>query len=54
MLRPDYEFDADILPDTNFRCINGIYSYRKFYSYQYKTVYANEDKIFLIEINQNS
>ena len=39
MLRPDYEFDADILPDTNFRCINGIYSYRKFYSYQYNNWY---------------
>ena len=39
MLLPEYEFDADILPDTNFRCINGIYSYRKFYSYQYNNWY---------------
>lgn len=39
MLRPEYEFDSDVLPDTNFRCMNGIYNYRKFYSYQYNNWY---------------
>ena len=39
MLKPTYEFDADVLPDTNFRCNDGIYSYRKFYSYQYNQWY---------------
>ena len=39
MLRPDYEFDCDILPDTDFRYTNGIYSYCKFYSYQYNCWY---------------
>ena len=39
MLTPSYEFDSDVLPDTNFIYTDGIYNYRKFYSYQYNNWY---------------
>ena len=39
MLTPSYEFDSDVLPDTNFVYKDGIYNYRKFYSYQYNNWY---------------
>lgn len=39
MLLPSYEFDSDIIPDSDFIYTDGMYNYRKFYSYQYNDWY---------------